>query len=39
MNDLVLLTKQKMVLQGMINSLTEIGRSYGMEEWGGKKLK
>ena len=30
-NDLVLLTKEKVVLQGMTVRLTEIGRRYGME--------
>jgi hypothetical protein len=29
-DDLVLLTKEETVLQGMVDSLTEIGRSYGM---------
>jgi hypothetical protein len=28
---LVLLAKQEMVLQGMIDRLTEVGRRYGME--------
>jgi hypothetical protein len=30
-DDLVLLTKEDTVLQGMLNRLTEIGRGYGME--------
>jgi hypothetical protein len=30
-DDLVLLAKKKMVLQGMIDRLIEIGRHYGME--------
>jgi hypothetical protein len=30
-DDLVLLTKEEMVLQDMIDKLIEIGRSYGME--------
>jgi hypothetical protein len=30
-DDLVLLAKEKMVLQGMIDRLTETGRCYGME--------
>jgi hypothetical protein len=30
-DDLVLLAKDEMVLQGTINSLTEVGRCYGME--------
>jgi hypothetical protein len=30
-DDLVLLAKEQMVLQGMTNRLTEIGRSYRME--------
>jgi hypothetical protein len=30
-NDLVLLAKEEMVLQDMIDRLIEIGRSYGME--------
>jgi hypothetical protein len=30
-NDLVLLYKAEMILQGMTNRLTEVGRCYGME--------
>jgi len=30
-NDLVLMTMEETVLQGMIGKLTEIGRCYGME--------
>jgi len=30
-DDLVLMTKEEMVLQGMIAKLIEIGRSYGLE--------
>jgi hypothetical protein len=30
-DDLVLLTKEETVLQGMIDRLIEIGRHYGME--------
>jgi len=30
-NDLVILTKEKVVLQGMTERLTEIGRCYGIE--------
>jgi hypothetical protein len=30
-DDLVLLAKEEMVLQGMADSVTEIGRCYGME--------
>jgi hypothetical protein len=30
-DDLVLMAKEEMVLQGMIDKLTEIGRCYGME--------
>jgi len=30
-DDLVLMTKEEMVLQGMIDKLTEIRRCYGME--------
>jgi hypothetical protein len=30
-DDLVLIAKEETVLQGMINKLIEIGRSYGME--------
>jgi hypothetical protein len=36
-DDLVLLAKEEMVLQGMIDRLIEIGRRYGMEMW--KKLR
>jgi hypothetical protein len=32
-DDLVLLVKEDMVLQGMIDSLKKIGRWYGMEMW------
>jgi hypothetical protein len=30
-DDLVLLYKEEITLQGMINGLTEVGRCYGME--------
>jgi hypothetical protein len=35
-DDLVLLAKEDMVLQGMADSVTEIGRCYGMEMNMGK---
>ena len=31
-DELVLMTKEETVLQGMIDKLTEIGRCYGMEK-------
>jgi hypothetical protein len=36
-SDLMLLAKKKMVLQDMIDKLSEIGRCYGMEMNVGKK--
>ena len=38
-DDLVLMAKEEMVLQGMIDRLIEIGRCHGMEMNVGKKQK